>query len=155
MKFRSPSDTSIDIVDNLISITRLVGEHFWPHSSSPTSANNHMHTIQNLIEEQNITKDLAAFCYIFSILLLLTSPEAIWNREEEVRKLTSDIVDILNRDTDLLQNSTPITFWQLDWAEDTLQAMQDQYHGGAVDSNLVTKLRELRNSVSRQVFCRP
>ncbi|KAK7677499.1 hypothetical protein QCA50_019505 [Cerrena zonata] len=136
--------TKGDIVDSLVSITRLVGEHFWPRSSGPPSTNNHL---QNLIEEHDIKKDLAAFCYTFSVLLLLTSPEAIKDREEEVRKLTSDILDILNRNTDLLQNPIWTTYLQLDYAWDALQRIQKEYHREAVESNLAVKLRELKHAV--------
>ncbi|KAK7677500.1 hypothetical protein QCA50_019506 [Cerrena zonata] len=137
--------TKEDIIDELISITRLVGEHleFWPRSSGPTSINKNL---QNLITRHQIEKDLGAFVSTFSVLLLLASPEAIKNREREVRKLTSDVLDVLKKDTELFLNATWLTYWQLNSAVLAFGNIRDNYHRGAVDEGLLTKLQELRNT---------
>lgn len=120
-----------------------MGEHFWPRSAGPPSTNNYL---QNLIEEHDIKKDPTAFCYTFSVLLLFASPEAIKNREGEVRKLTSEILDILNRETDLPQTAPWITSRQLRLAMEAFERIQYEYHREAVDNKLIAKFRELRSA---------
>lgn len=135
------------MVDNLLSITRLVGEHLdlWPRSSGSTSANSHL---RELIIKYDIQKDLYAFTYTFSVLLLLASPKAIKARKEEVRQLTSEILDVLARETDPLRDATWATYWLLDYAVDALREIGNR-HTLWADEDLITKLEDIRDILLR------
>ena len=94
-------------LDNLLSIVNSVINLFWPPDPSnppPTEKR-----LQGLVAKHGIKKDVCAFCYTFSILLDVSSKEAIRERKEEVRGVTSWMLKILEDDTELVANATRAT----------------------------------------------
>ena len=91
-------------LDNLLSIANSVINLFWPPDpSNPPPADRHL---QGLVAKHGIKKDVGAFCYTFSILLQGASEEAVRERKEEARGVTSSMLRILEEDTELVANTT-------------------------------------------------
>ena len=133
-------------LDNLLSIANSVINLFWsPDPSNPPPADKHL---QGLVAKHGIKKDVGAFCYTFSILLNFASEEAIRERKEEVRGVTSSMLRILWEDTELVANATRTTYWQLNWAWMCLY-FRARFHctKEAVAEGLLPKLMELRDLI--------
>ena len=134
-------------LDNLLSIANSVINLFWPPDpSNPPPADKHL---QGLVAKHGIKKDVGAFCYTLSILLWVASEEAIREREEEVRGVTSWMLKIL--DTELVANATWITYPQLYWAHHVLHLIKVYRCEEAVAEGLVPKLEQLRDLTREKV----
>ena len=130
-------------LDNLLSIANSVINLFWsPDPSNPPTADKHL---QGLVAKHGLEKDVGAFCYTFSILLFVASSEAIRERKEEVRGVTSWMLRILEEDTELVANATRITYRQLSWAHHALRLGKVYHCEEAVAEGLVPKLEQLRD----------
>ena len=136
-------------LDHLLSITNSVINLFWPPDpSNPSPANNHL---QDLVEKHGIKKDVGAFCYSFSILLKGASEEAIRERKEQVRGVTSSMLRILKEDMELAANSTRTTYEQLYWTRLILSFIEESRCKEAVAEGLVPKLKQLRDLISKKI----
>ena len=126
-------------LDNLLSIANSVINLLWPPDpSNPPPADKHL---QGLVAKHGIKKDVGTFCYTFFILLRVASSEAMRERKEEVRGVTSWILRILEEDTELVANATRTTHHQLGLAWGTLKTYIGEE--AAVPEALVPKLEEL------------
>ena len=74
-----------------------------------------------------------------------------WEREEEVRGVTSSMLRILEDDTELVANATRATSQQLYFAREALGYIRDDWCGEAVAEGLVPKLDELHDLISKKV----
>ena len=134
-------------LDNLLSITNSVINLFWPPDpSNPPPADKHL---QDLVAKHGIKKDVGAFCYTFSILLWVASDEAIKERKEEVRRITSSMLRILEEDTVLVASST--TYQQIHYAELILDLVERHRCKEAVAEGLVPKLEQLIFLIRRKI----
>ena len=105
-------------LDTLLLIANSVINLFWPPDpSNHPPANEHL---QGLVAKHGIKKDVGAFFYTFSTLLKGASFEAIRERKEEVRGVTSSMLRILEEDTKLVANATRTTHTQIYWTWSTL-----------------------------------
>ena len=114
---------------------------FWFVSTNPLSAHEHL---QDLVEKHGIERDVCAFCYTFSTLLILASDENIAKRKGELGEISSRILGILpsEGDTEFVAKSTRTTYKQLYW-----QGFRADRLIGIVDEGLVPKLEVLRDKV--------
>ena len=136
-------------IDTLLSIANSVINLFWtPNPSNPPPANEHL---QGLVAKQGIKKDVGAFFYTFSTLLKGASFEAIRERKEEVRGVTSSMLRILEEDTELVAISTRTTYEQLFYAWGVLYTIKKDRCDEAVAEGLVPKLEQLRDLIRRKV----
>ena len=129
-------------LDNLLSIANSVINLFWPPDPSnppPTEKR-----LQGLVAKHDIKKDVGAFCYTLSILLYVASFEAIRERKEEVREVTSSMLRILEEDTELVANTTRATSQQLYFAR---MILGYNCCRGAVAEGLVPKLEQLHHFI--------
>ena len=103
--------------------------------------------LQELVAKHGITKDVGAFCYTFSILLWLAPNEAIAERKEEVKEVSSRVLQILSLEGDweFIMHATRTTYMQLYWSWWILNYSR---YWGVVDEGLTSKLKELRDSVN-------
>ena len=103
--------------------------------------------LQELVARHGITKDVSAFCYTFSILLWLAPNEAIAERKEEVKEVSSRVLQILSLEGDweFIMHATRTTYMQLYWSWWILNYSR---YWGVVDEGLTSKLKELRDSVN-------
>ena len=137
-------------LDNLLSIANSVINLFWPPDpSNPPPADKHL---QGLVTKHGIKKDVGAFCYTLSILLWVASEEAIREREEEVRGVTSWMLKILEEETELIANATRITCRQLECAQNMLLLVEIYRCDEAVAEGLVRKLDELHNLITEKIY---
>ena len=126
-------------LDTLLSIANSVINLFWPPDpSNLPPADGHL---QGLVAKHGIKKDVGAFFYTFSTLLKGASFEAMRERKEEVRGVTSSMLRILEEDTELVANATPTTYQQFHWA---LNALHYYLSKEAVAEGLVPKLQKLQ-----------
>ena len=136
-------------LDNLLSITNSVINFFWTlDPSNPPHANKHL---QGLVAKHGIKKDVGAFCYTFSILLYVASEEAIRERKEEVRGVTSSMLRILEEDMELILNATSTTQQQLFFARFPLDTIKEYWCKEAVAEGLVPKLEQLQNLIREKI----
>ena len=136
-------------LDNLLSIANSVINLFWPPDpSNPSPANNHL---QGLVAKHGIKKDVCAFCYTFSILLDISSKEAIRERKEEVRGVMSSMLRILEGDTELVANATTTTHTQIYWTWSTMNDIKHDLCKEGVAEGLVPKLDKLRDLILRKI----
>ena len=137
-------------LDHLLSITNSVINLFWPPDpSNPPPADGHL---QGLVAKHSITNDVGAFCYTFSILLLVASEEAIWGLKEEVKDATSSMLRILEEDTELVANATRTTCQQLGLARYALNHVMITWpYRKAVTGDLIRKLDQLCHLAAEEI----
>ena len=139
------TDNTSDL-DNLLSITNSVINLFWPPDpSNPPPADKHL---QGLVAKHGIKKDGGSFCYTFSILLRGASQEAMRERKEEVRGVTSSMLRILEEDTELVANATRTTHKQLGWA---CAILNSYISNEVVAEGLVRKLIKLSDFIRGKI----
>ena len=132
-------------LDNVLSIAKFVINLFWPPDpSNPPPADKHL---QGPVAKHVIKKDVGAFFYAFSILLKVPSSQAIRERQEEVRGITSSMLRILEEDTELVANATRTTYPQFHWA---LNALHYYISKEAVAEGLVPKLQKLHAALTQE-----
>ena len=137
-------------LDNVLSIANFVINLFWPPDpSNPPPADKHL---QGLVAKHSIKKDVGAFCYTFSIMLKVASEEAIRERKEEVRGVTSSMLRILEEDTELVANATRITRQQLMFALVALKGIEDYPCEEAMAEGLVPKLKQLDHLIWEKIY---
>ena len=128
-------------LDNLLSIANSIINLFWPSDPSyPRPAGQHL---QGLVEKHGIEEDFGALCYTFSILLKIASEEAIRERKEEVRGVTSSVMRILEEDKGLVVSAIKTTHQQLYCARAVLCFIKYHKWIDAVAEGLVLKLWKL------------
>ena len=128
-------------LDNLLSIANSVINLFWPPDpSNPPPADKHL---QGLVAKHGIKKDVGAFCWTFLVLLKVASEEAIGERKEEVRKITSSMLTNVEEDKELVANGTRITHNQLYFACSTGGGITRSLGKEAVAEGLLSKLHDL------------
>ena len=136
-------------LDNFLSIANSVINLFLPPDpSNPPPADKHL---QGLVAKRGIKKDVGAFCYTFSILLKGASDEAIGERKEEVRGVTSSMLRILEEDTELVAISTRTTYEQLFYVWGALYTIKKDLCDEAVAEGLLPKLEQLHDVISQKI----
>ena len=130
-------DPVLDL-DTLISIAGLQMNTIRPHNPSTSAA-----------EDAGTEPNLGAFCYIFSILLNVSSKKAITKRKEQLHTLTSTILELLERESaDFISTATRTTVGPYLWCA---FPMISRYKcKEAISENLLRKLDELSSAVEEK-----
>ena len=134
------TDHTLDLDNLLLTANSLINLFWHPILSSPPPTDKH---IQGLVAKHSLKKDIGAFCYTFSILLLVASRGAIRERKEEVRGVTSLMLRIMEEDTELVANAIETTYKQFRYARMQLNLVKSYWYEEVVDEDLVSKLKEL------------
>ena len=126
--------------------------YFWPSATATTSVTSQSGTdVQDAITQHEVKKDASAFCFTFSVLLRFASREMIESRKEEVKEITSGMLENLFEDsTELVRDASKATDRQLWWAFLALMDLRSTYCEEAVDTLLVMRLGEVWSSVANR-----
>ena len=126
-------------ITNLLTLTESVKDQLWPHLSGDTLVCDS--DVRVYYGNRGIKRDACAFCYTFCMLLFIASAEAIEKQKKKVRKLTSEILEMIEGDKGLVPNATKISLSQLHCSLNALIKIQAKYCGEATDPALISKLR--------------